>query len=385
MAWKSSPSAAPSQRPLAVAVPAAASVANPVDLLASASPEDYRRALSLLLADPSIDAVLVLYVPVLSDRGAAVAAALMRRNEAGARHADSCDLPRREGLACVAQRGYRHLRFPRRPHGRWRGWRAMPPGAAGRRACTSASPISTHVRARAIVERAADAGRGWLPPDEVRALLDAAGIAQVGERFVRTERDALEAARQVGFPVAVKAVGPTIVHKTDIGGVVLGLGSEADVAGAWRSLAERLGPRLEGVVVQAMAPDGVEMLVGAVQHPMFGPLLACGAGGTLAEILRDTAFRLTPLTDVDATEIIRSLKSARLLQGYRGRPPSDERACATHCSACRCLSRPARPSRKSISIRCACCRMARWCSTRACASRSSRPSGPGASGTDVKE
>ncbi len=121
-------------------------------------------------------------------------------------------------------------------------------------------------------------------------------------------------------------MGRDIVHKTDVGGVKLGVNSKDAVVAAWRDLSSRLGTRLEGVLVQEMAGDGPEMLVGAVQHPIFGPLVACGAGGTLAELVQDTAYRLTPLTEEDARQMVDSLKSARVLRGYRGAPPADEAA-----------------------------------------------------------
>ena len=106
------------------------------------------------------------------------------------------------------------------------------------------------------------------------------------------------------------------MHKTEIGGVRLGLRDEAEIEAAWSDLAGRLGSSLEGALVQSMAPDGPEMLVGAVQHPLFGPVVACGAGGVLAELVQDTLFRLTPLTDVDAADMVDELKCARLLRGY---------------------------------------------------------------------
>ncbi len=310
---------------LAVAVPGAASVANPVDLLASASPQDYRRALSLLLADPTVDAVLALYVPVLSDRGPEVASALMdaAREAPGtpilATFLDAKGTP-------ASLKGIPSFAFPEAAAralarvARYAAWRRRAPGTH-----VGFNDFDAH-NARGIVERAVTAGRTWLQPEEVSALLLAAGLPEVPGRTARSEVEACDAARRLGFPVALKAMGPTIVHKTEVGGVTLGLDDELMVAEAWRDLVQRLGPRLEGVVVQAMAPDGIEMLVGAVQHPIFGPLVACGAGGTFAEILQDTAYRLTPLTDVDATEMMRSLKSAPLLEGYRGRPPADQRA-----------------------------------------------------------
>lgn len=311
-----------STRALRAAVPHAASVANPVDLLASASPDDYRRALDLLLADASVDAVMVLYIAVLTDRAAEVAQAVT----AAARHAngkpilatflDAKGAPASlgpipsfafpEGAARALARVERYARWRRRPLGRPVVFADFQERAA-----------------RAAVARAVERGGGWLPPDDLRELFDAVGLPLLTARMARSEAEACAAAREAGFPVAVKAAGPTIVHKTEIGGVKLGLQDEAQVAEAWRDLAGRLGAALDGVVVQPMAPEGPEMLVGAVQHPIFGPLVACGAGGTLAEILQDTVYRLTPLATRDAEDMIDALKCAPLLRGFRGQPASD--------------------------------------------------------------
>jgi acyl-CoA synthetase (NDP forming) len=203
---------------------------------------------------------------------------------------------------------------------RYARWRRTPPGPP------PSFEDFDEPRARDIVEGALGRGAGWLTPDETAALLAAAGLPVVPGRMARTEAEACAAAVAAGLPVAVKAFGPTIVHKSDVGGVRLGVTEVAGVAAAWRDMRARLGPALEGVVVQPMAPDGVEILVGAVQHALFGPLVACGAGGTLAEILKDTAYRLTPLTTTDAGDMIASLRVAPLLRGFRGAPPADTQA-----------------------------------------------------------
>ncbi|MGE5461455.1 MAG: acetate--CoA ligase family protein, partial [Solirubrobacterales bacterium] len=127
-------------------------------------------------------------------------------------------------------------------------------------------------------------------------------------------------------PVALKAFGPEIVHKTDIGAVALGLSGSRQVAAAAREMAERLGQAgitPQGYLVQEMVDGGVEMLVGVAHDPVFGPVVACSAGGTAVELMRDVAVRVTPLTDLDATEMVRSLKTYPLLDGFRGAPKAD--------------------------------------------------------------
>jgi acyl-CoA synthetase (NDP forming) len=171
-------------------------------------------------------------------------------------------------------------------------------------------------------------GPCWLGPDEVEALLEAAGIPRPPARVVKPA-EAAEAAEPMGYPLVAKAVAPGLLHKTEVGGVVLGLGSRQDVAQAVRTLEERVraaGHTLEAVLLQAEVRGGIEALVGVVGDPIFGPLVACGTGGVQAELLRDTAFRLTPVSDLDAAEMIDGLRLRALLDGYRGAPAGDRRA-----------------------------------------------------------
>ena len=160
----------------------------------------------------------------------------------------------------------------------------------------------------------------WLTPTEVRALLAAYGIPFVAERDAASSDEAVEAARELGFPVAVKSAVPG-AHKTDTGGVALGLEDEASV----RSAAERIGPPF---VVQEMAAGGPELLAGVIQDPVFGPLVALGLGGSLAELVGDASFALAPLTDTDAEELVRRGRVGKLVRGFRGAPPADTAALA---------------------------------------------------------
>jgi acyl-CoA synthetase (NDP forming) len=162
--------------------------------------------------------------------------------------------------------------------------------------------------------------------DETSALLSAVGIGQASLRLVGTPDDAVRSAAAMGFPVVLKAVGPTLLHKTERHAVALNLGSEREVREAAADFATRLGDEVTGYLVQRMVPGGVEMLVGAITDPLFGPVVVCGSGGVLAELLADSASRLHPLTAADATEMIEELRGARLLRGYRGQAPADAAA-----------------------------------------------------------
>jgi acyl-CoA synthetase (NDP forming) len=170
-------------------------------------------------------------------------------------------------------------------------------------------------RAAAI---ARDAGDRWLTAGETRSLLQSYGIPVVDERTAATLDEAVAAAKELGYPVVLKTAVAG-AHKTEVGGVALDLRDEAAV----RDAANRIGAPL---LVQPLVRGGVELLVGAVEDPVFGPLVALGPGGTLAELIGAAAFRLAPLTDADADELVETEKVGRLLAGYRGATPADLRS-----------------------------------------------------------
>ena len=158
----------------------------------------------------------------------------------------------------------------------------------------------------------------------VRLPLPPGGVATTAE-------EAVELARRIGFPVAVKLASRQVVHKTEAGGVCLNLADADAVRHAFEEIRDRLARAnqlgaMEGVVVQPMIAGGVEVMAGVTQDPLFGPLIAFGLGGVHVEILADVCFRVTPLTDRDAAEMVRAIRGYRLLQGYRGHPPADVEA-----------------------------------------------------------
>jgi acetate---CoA ligase (ADP-forming) len=169
-------------------------------------------------------------------------------------------------------------------------------------------------------------GPRWLRPDEVAALLSCYGLPLADWRLADSPEEAARAAEKLGGAVALKAVAPRLVHKTEAGAVRLGLAAPAQVEQAARDMTaavNRAGHRVERFLVQRMVPSGVEMLIGVVHDSLFGPVVACGAGGTAVELVRDVSVRITPLTDMDAREMIRSLATYPLLEGYRGAPKTD--------------------------------------------------------------
>ena len=174
-------------------------------------------------------------------------------------------------------------------------------------------------------------GSGWLTTEETRQLLLAIGVPIAPGGVAQTADAAVELARQVGFPVAVKLASHLIVHKTEMGGIILNLADEAAVRQAFATIRQRLADHdnlqaMEGVLVQPMVTGGVEVMVGVTTDLLFGPLIAFGLGGVYVEILGDVRFRVTPLTDRDASEMVREIRGFRLLEGYRGHPPADVKA-----------------------------------------------------------
>ena len=157
-------------------------------------------------------------------------------------------------------------------------------------------------------------------------MLDCYGLRTARSERATTPEEAGVVAARIGSAVALKAFGPDIVHKTEVGAVTLGLTGAGATVDAARAMAERVGAAgstLDGFLVQEMIDQGVEMLVGVAHDPVFGPVVACSAGGTTVELVHDVAVRVTPISDLDASEMVRSLRTFPLLEGFRGAPKAD--------------------------------------------------------------
>jgi acetyl coenzyme A synthetase (ADP forming)-like protein len=307
---------------LRAALPGEASVANPVDMLGSATAQTYAESLPLLLADPHVSAAIVLFVPAVSATADDVADAV----EAAARHTDAgkpvlAVIMTSEGMPS-ALRGSRHVSAFAYPESAARALGRVADRAEWLRRPQGAPPTLggiDHPRAAAVVagalERSDDA---WLESDAARELLLAYGVPLVPERVAGSAEEAVAAARELGFPAVVKTAAAG-AHKTETGGIALDLAGDEAVAAA----AHRIGPP---VLVQPMLTGGAELLVGIVQDPVFGPLVAFGPGGVYAELIGEATFRIAPLTDVDAEELVTRGKAGRLVAGFRGAPAADREA-----------------------------------------------------------
>lgn len=314
-----------------------ASAANPVDITADGSADTYRRALKLLARDDGVDIVIVIFVPPIPVRSEDVADAIRALapefRKRGKTLVASFMGSRGASIQCDSEEGGCVPSF------------AFPEHAAA--ALASACEYSQWLqRSRGVIpelegidkERASDVVASalkrsstrhlWLEPDSIAVLLQAYGIKLAESKSVTTAEDAARAAEEIGFPVALKLLSDKISHKTEVGGVVLSLGSSGEVKKAFSQIKgclEDLGEAdaMQGVTVQQMISEGIEVIVGLTQDPSFGPLIMFGMGGIHAEFFKDIAFRIHPLTDVDVRDMVRSVKAYQLLTGWRGSKPSD--------------------------------------------------------------
>jgi len=179
-----------------------------------------------------------------------------------------------------------------------------------------------------VIDNARSQGRTLLTEVESKQVLHEAGIPVAISVLARDKKEATEAAEKAGFPVVLKVVSPDVAHKSDVGGVLLGLESKEDVEEAFDEImasvkAAQPDARIEGVAVQKMATAGTEVIVGMSKDPQFGPVMMFGLGGILVEVLKDVAFRIVPLEPKDAREMVREIKGFPVLEGVRGQPPAD--------------------------------------------------------------
>lgn len=314
-------------------------IGNPLDLTGSVTPEEFEGSLRVMVEDDNVDAVLVVFVPAAVVDSTLVEEYIRRVSP----------LYQRSGkplLACfMGQRGFKArlgkagsyvpcYPFPEDAISalakavEYRELKEKPRGAVPR-----IKGIKRE-RARRIIETAMGRNKQrpfWLPADKIVDLLDCYGIRIVGTTVARSAAEAASLAAKAGFPVVVKLNSSTITHKTDVGGVILNLNTGDEVKGAFKAIKDKLAEmgresEMEGVAIQPMITGGVEIIAGVTQDPTFGPLMMFGLGGVQTELLKDIVLRLHPLTELDASEMVSSIKMAKIFEGFRGAPPSDIQA-----------------------------------------------------------
>ncbi|MGP8124703.1 MAG: GNAT family N-acetyltransferase [Nitrososphaerales archaeon] len=305
-----------------------ASTKNPVDMSGGANPADYASAIQAVAADEEIDSLMVIFIPPLPEKSGEVAAEILRGARGmGRRLPILSTFMASKGVSGELSDGT--IRIPSYPfpelaaqalarvtdYGNWlKSPQGVRPNFVVRRA-----------EASAIVAWALGAKEDWLSPTNTEAFLKCYGISTVRSVQTSDPEQAAAAARTFPGKVAIKAVAPGLLHKTDVGAVKVGLAA-SEVEGAAKEMSDRLrqnGFVINGFVVQEMVYGAVEMFVGVTHDQTFGPLIVCGAGGVFVEMIKDVSVGLTPLTEQDAERMVRSLRTYNMLDGYRGAPKSD--------------------------------------------------------------
>jgi len=313
-----------------------ASVKNPVDMIASADAPAYEQALRLLVADKNVDAVIVIFVPPLVTGAPEVARAILAGAAGSKKPILSCfmgshGLP--ESLQSLSEGHIPSYAFPEAAArtlarvAKYGAWRSAPVGKVPQIAGVEPE------RARAAIEAALAAGEPgtsekWLDFESLGRVLTAYGIRTTAARPATNRGEAAVVAKSLGFPVVMKVRSADVVHKTDVGGIKLGLRTEEEAARAFdeiRTSLARTKPsaRFDGVTLERMVTGGIETIVGMTRDPLFGPVLLFGLGGVAVELLRDVSVRVAPLTERDAEEMIHGIRTFPLLEGYRGAPASN--------------------------------------------------------------
>ena len=310
-------------------LPAAASVKNPVDMIASAPIEHYKQTLETVIADENVDMIAVIYLPFLGLADIDVAEALMEikaknpqkpilgvfmtKSEFFTKIANmNVNMPfymYAEEAAEAMTRLDRQRQWMNRPEGKF--------------------PVYDVDRAKAaeVIKKSLSEGRAQLTTLESIDVLNAYGIRACKYGLATNVDEAANVANGIGYPVVMKITSKTISHKTDVGGVIVGIQSEEHLRQEYAALIERLKERnildgLEGVIVQEMVKGNREMVCGIATDPQYGPMMMFGLGGVFIETMKDVTFRIAPLSDVDAEEMIKSVKAYELLKGARGTTPA---------------------------------------------------------------
>jgi acetyl coenzyme A synthetase (ADP forming)-like protein len=305
---------------------------NPVDMTSAATAEDYARAMAAVSHDPNVDALIVIFIPPMAVKTEDVAREILRvagtferripviatfmaaKGVTGQLTGASTTIPAYPFPESAARALSRAVQYGR--------WLSEPKGR------TVSFHDARKLEAASIVSRALQNRKGWLEPADVDSLLGCYGIPRARSAAAGTPDEAGKVARSFKGDVALKAIAPGLVHKTEVGAVRTAI-PRNKVKEAARDMAKRLskeGIREPTFLVQEMVSGAVEMFIGVATDADFGPLLACGAGGAVVELIRDVIVRLTPLTDMDAHNMVASLKTFPLLAGYRGSTPRDVKA-----------------------------------------------------------
>jgi acetate---CoA ligase (ADP-forming) len=306
---------------------------NPLDLLAGASAAVFDVAIPIVLADRGIDALIVECVPTTSTDVRDFARVVVRAREHAQKPIVTCIMGK-HGVS-EAQQILRAAHVPTYslPEAAASALRAGVSHAERCRTERDTSPTAAYSAPLRTFEKVGTSADRWLKPEEVANLFDAFGLQVVPSLQVEDAAEAVRAADSLGWPVALKVVSKSVLHKSDVGGVILGLSTAASVRDAVATLHRRMeaaghAQDIDGFLVQPMAPSGIEMFIGATRDPGFGPAIAFGTGGVELELWNDVIVRLAPLSHSDAVSMVNAVRGHKLLDGFRGRPRGDRQAVA---------------------------------------------------------
>lgn len=315
---------------LASHLPATANTHNPVDVIGDAPYDRYEKALSAVISDENVDGALVILTPQSMTNALETAKAIVQIAQRSNKPILCCFMgvvDVSQGVKYLQEYGYPVYRFPENAanafavlyrFSRWVNRQHMAP------------LVLSHdeTRANQIIQACLSAGKTKLGELEGNELLACYGFPVLPTRLSTSADEAVAAARDIGLPVVLKIVSPQILHKSDAGGVMVGLKTEDEVRAAYQRImanAAQYDPKAEitGVLVVKHAPEGEEIILGANRYPVFGPLLMFGLGGIFVEVFKDVEFRLAPINRNEGRRMIRGIKAYKILKGYRGKPMVD--------------------------------------------------------------
>lgn len=314
-------------------LPPTANVANPVDMTGEPHEQRYETVVRTVLADPNVNGVIVIAAPHILMSLENIARHIVQASQEtqGQKPLLACLMAvtdARPAIEILEKAAIPNYGFPERAAralaamARYSEWVHRP------RTKYRIFQDIQREQVREIIARAKREGRSFLPEPEAHELLKAYGFPMLKYRFAQTEEETLQAADQVGYPLVLKIVSPDIVHKVDVGGVKLGIANEHELQSSYRQMladvkAASPQARIWGVFVQEFVTGGKETILGLKRDPLFGPLLMFGLGGIYVEALRDVTFRIAPIRELGAQRMIRQIRGFRILEGFRGEPPSD--------------------------------------------------------------
>ena len=323
------------KKQLRAGLPKAASVDNPVDIIGDAQADRYEVAIRAALWDENVDCGLVMLTPQAMVDIKKVAETIGTLAPKSGKTVVGCLM----GLVDISpavevleSNGIPHYSFPETAvrslatlynYQRWT-----------ERPRTEVRHFDVDLKlAQGIVGQAKKQGLSNLPQDDAMKVLEAYGFPTAKTEFASTKEEAVKAARKIGFPIAMKVVSADVIHKVDVGGVKLDLTSERDVLQAFNEIMRNVKANvpkanIEGVIIQEYVRGGRETIIGMRRDPRFGPLLMFGLGGIYVEAYKDVSFRLAPVRELGAFNMISQLRGSKILEGFRGQPPVDTKALA---------------------------------------------------------